>query len=101
MAQEYRVGSLAEVQAGDTVLVEVGGVEVALFWCEGKVVATQGQCPHAEGPIHEGEVDGCILTCPWHGWTFDLNSGQCQEDDSMTLERFPVRVDGDDIVVML
>ena len=101
MSQEYRVGSLASVEAGEATLFEVGGTEVALFMCEGRVVATQGQCPHAEGPIHEGDVDGCILTCPWHGWTFDLTSGQCQEDDSMTLRRYPVRVDGDDVMVTL
>lgn len=101
MAQEFRAGSLASVSAGEATLVEVNGVEVALFMSEGKVVATQGQCPHAEGPLHEGEVDGCILTCPWHGWNFDLSNGQCQEDESMKLERYPVRVEGDDILVSL
>jgi nitrite reductase/ring-hydroxylating ferredoxin subunit len=65
------------------------------------VIATNGQCPHAEGPLHEGDVDGTILTCPWHGWTFDLESGACQEDDSIILERYPVRIDGDDVFVTL
>lgn len=101
MTQEYRVGSLAAVSAGEPALVEANGVELALFMAEGEVVATQGQCPHAEGPLHEGEVEGCVLTCPWHGWTFDLSTGQCNEDDSMQLQRYPVRVDGDDILVSL
>lgn len=98
---EYRVASLAAVEAGETILADVGGTEVALFMCRGKVVATQGQCPHAEGPLHEGEVDGTVLTCPWHGWTFDLETGQCGEDDSLHLTRFAVRVVGDDILVTL
>ncbi|MFA7585536.1 MAG: Rieske 2Fe-2S domain-containing protein [Novosphingobium sp.] len=101
MTKEYFVGSVASVTAGETTLVNVDGTEIALFMCEGQVVATQGQCPHAEGPLHEGEIEGGILTCPWHGWTFNLNDGHCQEDDSIELWRFPVRIDGDNIMVSL
>jgi nitrite reductase (NADH) small subunit len=98
---EYRAGSLAALTAGESVLANIEGVEVALFLSDGAVVATQGQCPHAEGPLHEGEVDNCILTCPWHGWTFNLTTGQCGEDDSISLQRYEVRVVGDDILVTL
>jgi nitrite reductase (NADH) small subunit len=98
---EYRAGSLAAVEAGEPTLVAIGDTEVALFMCRGRVVATQGQCPHAEGPLHEGEVDGTVLTCPWHGWSFDLETGESTEDDSITLRRYPVRIDGDDILVKL
>ncbi|WP_439485909.1 Rieske (2Fe-2S) protein [Blastomonas fulva] len=100
-SKEYRIGSLAAVQAGEAILSEANGQDVALFMCQGKVIATNGQCPHAEGPLHEGEVEGTILTCPWHGWTFDLESGACQEDDTIMLERYPVRIDGDDVLVTL
>lgn len=100
-ATEYRAGSLSAVESGEAILANVGGTEVALFMCRGKVVATQGQCPHAEGPLHEGEVEGTVLTCPWHGWTFDLETGLSLEDDSMTLIRYPVRIDGDDVLVTL
>ncbi|MCW1432322.1 Rieske (2Fe-2S) protein [Novosphingobium sp. JCM 18896] len=96
---EYRVGSVAALERGETILVDAGDTEVALFLCRGQVVATQGQCPHAGGPLHEGEVEGTVLTCPWHGWSFDLTTGGCEEDDSMHLARYPVRIDGDDIFV--
>ena len=98
---EFRVGSLAAVTAGAAVLAKAGGIEVALFLCHGKVVATQGQCPHAEGPLHEGDVEGSVLTCPWHGWSFDLDTGTSLEDDTITLTRYSVRIDGDDIMVSL
>ncbi len=100
-SNEYRVGSLAAVEAGDAVLAQAGDTEVALFICRGKVVATQGQCPHAEGPLHEGEVEGTILTCPWHGWSFDLETGESSEDESIVLRRYPVRIEGDDILVTI
>lgn len=100
-SREYRIGSLAAVEAGDPILTEVNGQDVALFICRGEVIATNGQCPHAGGPLHEGEVEGHILTCPWHGWSFDLETGICQEDDTMILQRYPVRIDGDDVLVRL
>lgn len=98
---EYVVGSLAAVEAGEAILASVSGTDVALFMCRGQVVATQGQCPHAEGPLHEGEVEGSVLTCPWHGWSFDLETGLSCEDDSITLQRYPVRIDGDNVLVTL
>jgi nitrite reductase (NADH) small subunit len=98
---EYRAGSFAALQSGEAILAEIGGREVALFICRGKVVASQGQCPHNGGPLHEGEVEGTVLTCPWHGWSFDLETGECNEDDEIILRRYPVRIDGDDILVTL
>jgi nitrite reductase (NADH) small subunit len=98
---EYWIGSLADVKAGEPILTQANGRDFALFLCRGKVIATNGQCPHAQGPLHEGEVEGTILTCPWHGWSFDLESGACQEDDSIILELYPVRIDGDDVLVTL
>ena len=72
--KEYRIGSLAAVEAGEPVLTEAGGQDVALFMCRGRVIATNGQCPHAEGPLHEGDVDGTILTCPWQ-----IGRASCRE----------------------
>ena len=96
---EHRVGSLKAAEAGEPQLTSIGDRDVALFMCGGKVVATDGQCPHNEGPLAEGEVEGTILTCPWHGWQFDLVTGECLEDDRLVLARYPVRIDGDDVLI--
>jgi nitrite reductase (NADH) small subunit len=96
-----RVGSLSTLRSGGNFAVTVAGCRVAVFGVDGAVVATQGRCPHAKGPIHEGQVSGGTLTCPWHGYTFDLSTGACDDDPDLTLERYEVRVDGDDILVRL
>lgn len=96
---EHVVGSVAAVRAGQPTKANVGGCRIALFAVGDDIVATQGRCPHAFGPLHDGEVEGHILTCPWHGWTFDLKTGACDEDPDLTLARYPVRIDGDDILV--
>ena len=95
----HRVGSVAALLGGEPLGTIVEGKEVAVFAVDGGFVATSGICPHAHGPLHEGEVEEGVLTCPWHGWTFSLESGQCDEDPELCLERYEVRVEGDDILV--
>lgn len=100
-AAEHRAGSAADVRAGKPAKATIAGQRVALFAMGDEIVATNGRCPHAAGPLHEGEVDGELLTCPWHGWQFNLRTGICEEDPEMILQRFPVRIVGDDVLVTL
>jgi nitrite reductase/ring-hydroxylating ferredoxin subunit len=95
----HRAASLTQLQAANALGLTVAGRKVALFCVEGRIVATNGRCPHAKGPLHEGEVVGTTLTCPWHGYTFDLGSGACEEDDTLHLEFLEVQVEGDDVLV--
>ena len=95
----HRVGSAAALRGGEPLLGMVQGQEIAVFAVEGGFIATSGQCPHAGGPLHEGDIEDGVLTCPWHGWTFDLSTGQCADDPCFRIERFEVRVEGDDILV--
>ena len=98
-AVEQRVASVAALRAGQPTYAKVNGRLVALFACEDGVAATAGRCPHASGPLHEGAVEGTTLVCPWHGWSFDLKTGACEEDPDLVLQRYPVRIDGDDVWV--
>lgn len=97
----HRVGSAAAVRSGQPGKATVEGQKIALFAIGDEIVATNGRCPHAHGPLHNGEVEGETLTCPWHGWSFNLRSGACDEDPELVLERFEVVLDGDDIMVRL
>ncbi len=97
----HRVGSLEVLRSGEPVRAKIGKLFLAAFLCEGKVIVTNGRCPHASGPIHEGEVCGKTLSCPWHGWSFDLETGECEEDPDLILERYEASVEGDDILVWL
>jgi nitrite reductase/ring-hydroxylating ferredoxin subunit len=58
-------------------LVEIEGTEVALFVVDGKAHAFANACPHEGNPLHEGEILGDTLTCAYHGWKFDLETGAC------------------------
>jgi nitrite reductase (NADH) small subunit len=72
---------------------------IALFNVEGNFHALDGVCPHQGGPLGQGILTGCIVTCPWHGWQFNVTTGQHQTSQSLVHPSFPIKVDGDGIYV--
>jgi nitrite reductase (NADH) small subunit len=72
---------------------------VALFNVDGQFHALDGVCPHQGGPLGKGRLEGCIVTCPWHGWQFDVHDGQHQLSATIRQERFDVRVEDGDVFV--
>ena len=70
----------------------VGERAIALARVDGAFHALDNVCPHAGGPLGDGVLDGCQLTCPWHGWTFDVRSGACLVDETLHAGTVPVRV---------
>ena len=74
---------------------------VALFNVDGRFYALDGVCPHAGGPLGEGALRGTVVTCPWHGWQFDVVSGENCLNRRMTHASFPVRIEGGDVLVEL
>ena len=67
----------AELEAGEMRAVDVDGVRVLVSRSEdGGVCAIANACTHVGGPLDEGERDGNVVTCPWHGSRFDLCSGE-------------------------
>lgn len=66
---------VADLQPGRSTLVVVGGEDVAVFNVGGTFYATQNACTHAEGPLNEGDLEGCKVTCPWHASEFNVCDG--------------------------
>jgi nitrite reductase/ring-hydroxylating ferredoxin subunit len=92
-ASQCPVGSATEVVAGQRV--------IALFNVDGTFYALDGVCPHQGGPLGQGLLSGCVVTCPWHGWQFDVTSGQHQFNPQMVQPRFETRVEDDWILIDL
>ena len=56
--------------------VVVGGIHVVVVKVDGEMIAFENSCPHQHfSLLHQGTIDGCAITCPMHGWTFDMKSG--------------------------
>ncbi|HEX9780820.1 MAG TPA: Rieske 2Fe-2S domain-containing protein [bacterium] len=100
MASFVKVATTAELRSGEGKVVDVGGRAIALFHCDGQWYATDNTCPHRGGPLGEGSVSGMTVTCPWHGWEFDVSTGQCTLTDAK-INAYPVKIDGEDVLVSL
>lgn len=94
-----KVGEMSTLTADKPLRASLGSEKILIFLVNGAPIATPARCPHAHGPLHQGEICGTVLTCPWHGWSFDLVTGECEEDPDLLLQRYDVQVDGDDILV--
>ena len=71
------VARLDDLQAGQPKLVEVGGTRLLLVRVNDEVHACDDVCAHQGGPLSEGKLSGVRLACPWHGWMYDVRTGQC------------------------
>ncbi len=96
-ATERKVARLRDLKERKGKLVCIDGEEIALFNIEGKIFAVGNVCPHQHfSKLHEGALDGKTLTCPMHGWSYDLESGKSINADGK-LKTFAVEIRGDDV----
>ncbi len=65
-----------EIPAGSIREFQVEGATIALANVDGKFFAINNTCLHRGGPLAEGELNGKVVTCPWHGWQYDVTTGQ-------------------------
>jgi nitrite reductase (NADH) small subunit len=76
-----RACATSEITLGTGRTLTLEGKDVAVFNVDGTFYALDNTCPHRGGPLGEGELEGCAVTCPWHAWTFDLKTGESLTDD--------------------
>ena len=88
-----KVLDLADLAPGKSELVTVAGQDVALFRRDDELFAIGNDCPHQNGNLCDGMVEGDIVVCPLHGWEFDLRSGACMTVPGEAVPRFAVTVE--------
>jgi nitrite reductase/ring-hydroxylating ferredoxin subunit len=116
---KFVVAKASDVPDGSRFLVTVGNREVGIFKVRGQYFALLNRCPHLGGPLCRGqllnpvissgpgsmELDTSqdLITCPWHGWEFDLKTGRSYwNPEHLRTRPFPVAVEpGDEIVSSL
>ncbi len=99
MADFFAVAKVSEIPPGTAKVVVVLGAPVALFNVDGTFHAVSNVCLHRGGPIGEGSVDGFVVTCPLHGWEYDVRTGKNLANPIARLRTYAVRVDGDEVLV--
>lgn len=91
--QRVKVATTADIPAGEGRVVEAGAKTLALFNVEGKYYALDNTCLHRGGPLGEGDLDGRVVTCPWHGWRWDVTTGANVNNPAVAVACFPVTVE--------
>lgn len=114
--RRHAVAAVSDLPPGARKIVSVDGRSVGLFNVHGRFIAVLNVCPHELAPVCLGRWSGTtapsppgqfnwgredeILRCPWHGWEFDLLTGECLTD-RRRLRRFPTSVEDGQIYVDL
>jgi nitrite reductase/ring-hydroxylating ferredoxin subunit len=88
-----------EIPAGSIREFAVEGKTIALSNVDGKFFAINNTCLHRGGPLGTGELHGKVVTCPWHGWQYDVTSGKLTMNPAVGVQCYGVEVRGDDIFV--
>ena len=101
MSKFVAVAKLADLEPGTCVSVEAEGRGVALFNVEGTIYAMDNTCPHAGGPLGEGILTGDVVECPWHGWRYNVRTGERLENPDFSVGCYNVQVVGDQVHVAI
>jgi nitrite reductase/ring-hydroxylating ferredoxin subunit len=97
----YNVGALAQLEANGRAVTKLDGKQIAVFDTESGLFAINNRCPHEGYPLLEGTLQGdCILACNWHGWTFDLETGETLQGRD-PVRKYAVERRGEDIWIQI
>ena len=99
MTNFVTVAKTEDLKPGEGKVVEVNGKNIALFNVDGKFHAIDNTCKHQGGPLGEGTCDGNIVTCPWHGWKYDITTGINPENPQIKVDTFEVKVEDNKVKV--
>ena len=99
MTRFVKVASKSGLQADSCMTVQMAGQEIALYRVGDEFYATTNVCGHKGGPLGEGFLDGSVVTCPWHGWQWNVRDGSTPNSPTAKITTYPVKVEGDDVLV--
>jgi nitrite reductase/ring-hydroxylating ferredoxin subunit len=94
-----RAAKKEEVPPGTIREFQIDGKTFALANVEGNLFAVNNVCMHRGGPLGQGELVGQVVTCPWHGWRYDVTTGRVVTNPAVGVETYRVEVRGDDVFV--
>ncbi len=101
MPEFKTIAKVSEVAPGSLKQIEVdGSTQVCLANVDGTFYAINGECSHSGGPLGDGELDGKLVSCPWHAGEFDVTTGAAEgPPPDEAVAKYEVRIEGDDVQV--
>ncbi len=99
MAEWVKALNKSDVREGAGTLARIGDQLIAVFIIEGDYYAIDNTCPHRGGSLVEGELDGCVVSCPSHGWEFNVTTGESPVNPAAYVKEFPIKLEGEDLLI--
>jgi nitrite reductase/ring-hydroxylating ferredoxin subunit len=99
--KQYLLGTLADFPEGKGRAFKAGTRTVAVFRSNGRLYALANRCIHKGASLCDGELGdrGKVVRCPWHNWSFDIETGENCLDRSEKVRTYEVKVDGDRVIL--
>ncbi len=91
------IAQTSEIESGQNIVIKLDNKSIAIFNTGKRFYAINNACPHLGGPLNEGTLEGEVVTCPWHGWQYDLKSG-CPIT-TPNVRTYPLRLKGDTLQI--
>lgn len=102
MQEIVKVATVDQIAPGQMLYVEVDGLPIALANVGGTIYAFGDACRHEGGPLSSGVLRDEIVTCPWHGWAYNVRTGRSVIPPvGLRVPTYEVRIDGDNILLVL
>ena len=101
MPRFVKVAKVNEMPPGTAREFQADGRMIALFNVNGNFHALDNTCLHRGGPLGQGVLEGECVTCPWHGWQYNVTTGEAVFNEQIKVQTYEVQVEGDDICVGL
>jgi len=101
MDQFIKTCAVGDIASGSAKVVDVQGHQIALFNVAGTLHAIDDRCLHRGGSLGQGRLEGSVVTCPLHGWKFDVISGACISRSGMQTKSYAVSIEGNDVLLAL
>jgi len=97
MGKKVRLGPAEEIPIQEFKVYQLEAMDLAVYNVDGKFYGISTYCPHAAANLSRGPLNGTVITCPGHGYRFDIMTGKCLTDPEMALSQFDIEVgeDGD------
>ena len=99
MSNFVKVANTSDLSPGQSKVVNVDETEIALFNVDGEFFAINNTCLHRGGPLGEGLLDGDVVSCPWHGWRYNVKTGTNVTIPTAKVASYQVKVEDNDILV--
>jgi nitrite reductase (NADH) small subunit len=95
-----KMGKLADLPVGGAIEKRIMARRVAVFNHDGRLIGMESDCKHMKASLTTGTIEEGILKCKWHGWRYDIETGECYNLKGVKLKRYDVEVEGDEVFLL-